>query len=115
MTVLAELLACEEKALGYITYVFECLDEDVRKETRYIMCVRYPNWEHRKIEIGEVGFLNVERIKAGIDKWFDGNNMVPYKYDTIQFIKFIKRKEKKAHKFIMQINKINYMNIENYL
>ena len=34
MTVLAELLACEEKALGYITYVFECLDEDVRKETR---------------------------------------------------------------------------------
>ena len=40
MTVLAKLLASEEDAFGYITYVFECLDEDVIKETRYIMCTR---------------------------------------------------------------------------
>ena len=103
MTILAKLLASEEKALGYITYVFECLEEDVRKETRYVMCVRYPNWDHCKIEIGDVGFLNVNRVRAGIDKWFDGNKLISYKYDAIQFIKFIKKKEKKTHKFVMQI------------
>ena len=69
MTILAKLLASEEDTLGYITYVFECLDEDIIKETKYIMCVRYPNWDHRKIEIGEVGFLNFLEIRAGMDKW----------------------------------------------
>ena len=101
MTVLAKLLASEEDSFGYITYVFECLDEDVIKETRYIMCTRYPNWDHRKIEIGEIGFLNFFEIKAGIDKWYDGKNFVPYRYNNIQFIKFIEKPDKKSHKFIM--------------
>ena len=103
MTVLAKLLASEEDALGYITYVFECLDEDVIKETRYIMCTRYPNWDHRKIEIGEVGFLNFFEVRAGVDKWFDGTKFVPYRYSNVQFMKFIKRPAKKPHKFTMQI------------
>ena len=101
MTVLAKLLASEEDALGYITYVFECLDDDVIKETRYIMCTRYPNWDHRKIEIGEIGFLNFFEVKAGVDKWFDGVKMVPYRYSNIQFMKFIERPTIKSHKFIM--------------
>ena len=101
MTVLAKLLASEEDALGYTTYVFECLDEDVIKETRYIMCTRYPNWDHRKIEIGEVGFLNFFEVKAGIDKWFDGNKFIPYRYSNIQFMKFIEKPVKKPHKFTM--------------
>lgn len=110
MTVLAELLASEEDPLGYITYVFECLEEDIRKESRYIMCVRYPNWDHRKIEIGEIGFLNVNKVRAGIDTWYDGKDMIPYKYTTIQFIKFITKPVKKAYKFIMQITfKINFL------
>ena len=95
MTVLAKLLASEEDALGYITYVFECLDEDVIKETRYIMCTRYPNWDHRKIEIGEVGFLNFFEVKAGVDKF------VPYRYSNIQFMKFVEKPIKKPHKFTM--------------
>ena len=103
MTILAKLLAKESDPTGYVTYVFECLDEDVIKETRYIMCTRWPRWDHRKIEIGEVGFLNCFEIKAGIDKWYDGSKMIPYRYNNIQFIKFIERKEKKPHKFIMQI------------
>lgn len=101
MTVLAKLVASEEGALGYITYVFECLDADVIKETRYIMCTRYPNWDHRRIEIGEVGFLNFFEIKAGIDKWFDGTKLVPYRYSNIQFMKFIEKPVEKSHKFTM--------------
>ena len=39
-TVLAKLVAKEKDVLGYITYVFECLDVDVAKDSRYIMCAR---------------------------------------------------------------------------
>lgn len=103
MTVLAKLVAREEDTCNYITYVFECLDKDMIKETRYIMCTRYPNWDHRSIEIGEVGFLNFIEVRAGVDTWFDGKNMIPYRYNNIQFIKFIEKPVEKSHKFIMQI------------
>lgn len=99
MTVLAKLVASETDPLDYTTYVFECLDADVIKETRYIMCTRWPNWDHRNIEIGEVGYLNFVEIRAGIDKWFDGTKMIPYNYNNVQFVKFIEKKE--PHKFVM--------------
>lgn len=89
MTILAKLLAKESDALGYITYVFECLDEEVRKETKYIMCTQFRNWDHRVIELEEIGYLEIFEIRAGIDKWFDGHSMIPYNYNMIQFIKFI--------------------------
>ena len=71
MTVLARLVASEEDTLGYITHVFECLDEEIVKETRYVMCTQFPNWDHRKIDLGEVGYLNFFEVQAVIDKWFD--------------------------------------------
>lgn len=101
MTVLAKLVASEEDSLGYITYVFECLDAEVVKETRYIMCTQFRNWDHRKIELDEVGYLCCIEIKAGLDKWFDGNKMVPYNYNMVQFIKFISKPQKKDNEFKM--------------
>lgn len=65
------------------------------------MCTRYPNWNHRIIELGEEGFLEFIEIRAGIDKWFNGNDMVPYNYNNIQFIKFIKKPIKQSHEYIM--------------
>lgn len=101
MTILAKLLASESDPMGYTTYVFECLDENIIRQTKYIMCTRFPNWDHRKIEIGEIGFLNFFEIKAGIDKWYDGKNFIPYRYNNIQFIKFVEKPDKKSHKFTM--------------
>ncbi len=101
MTILAKLVASEEDGLGYITYVFECLEEDVIAETRYVMCKRFPNWDHRKIEIGEVGYLSFFEIKAGVDTWFNGIKMIPYRYSDIQFIKFIEKPKDQEHKFII--------------
>lgn len=101
MTVLACLVAKESDTLGYITYVFECLDKEIITETKYIMCTRYPNWNHRNIDIGEIGYLNFIEIRAGIDKWFDGTKMIPYNYNNIQFIKFVQKPQKESHKFIM--------------
>lgn len=101
MTVLARLVASEEDTLGYVTYVFECLDKEMIKETRYIMCTRFPNWEHRKISLGEVGYLNFFEVQAGIDKWFDGSKMIPYRYNGIHFVRFIKKPVPRDHKYIM--------------
>lgn len=88
MTVLAKLVAKSEDISGYITYVFKCLELD-----EYVMCTRFPNWDHRVIKIGEIGYLNFYEIRAGIDQWFDGEKMVPYRYNNIQFDRFIEKKE----------------------
>jgi hypothetical protein len=101
MTILAKLLAYERDLMGYITYVFECLDEEVRKDTKYIMCVRFPNWNHAPVKIGEIGYLNFREVQGGIDKWFDGNTMVPYRFTDIHFIKFVKKPEKEDQTYVM--------------
>lgn len=102
MTVLSRLVAKEEDTCGYVTYVFECLDKEIIKDTKYIMCTRYPNWNHRVINIGEVGYLNFFEIIAGVDKWFDGEKMIPYNYSGIQFCKFVSKPEDKIkNEYIM--------------
>lgn len=101
MTVLAQLVAKDRDVQNYTTYVFKCLEDDVASISRYIMCVRYPNWEHRKVNLGEKGFLSFEEVRAGIDTWFNGNTMVPYKYNAIQFLKFITLPETESHEYVM--------------
>ena len=102
MTVLSRLVAKEEDTCGYVTYVFECLDKEIIKNTKYIMCTRYPNWNHRVINIGEVGYLNFFEIIAGVDKWFDGEKMIPYNYNGIQFHRFVSKPEDKIkNEYIM--------------
>lgn len=104
MTVLAQLVASNTDNLGYITYVFKCLEDNVG--TPYIMCVRYPNWNHRQIKLGETGYLTVLEVRAGVSTWYDGKQMIPYRYDAIQFLKFVEKQEI-AHEYVMQINKKN--------
>lgn len=101
MTALVQLVAIRTDSLDYTTYVFECLEDKMIAISKYIMCVRYPNWNHRQLTLGEIGFLNYKEIKAGTDTWFDGYNMVPYKYDTIQFISFIEKPENSNQEYIM--------------
>lgn len=92
-TILAKLIETSEDLFGYITYVFEILEEEEIKfsESKYLMCVRYPNWDHRSLNKGEVGYLKYNEVKAGLDTWYDGKTFVPYKYNDIQFLKFIKK------------------------
>ena len=90
ITILAKLVAKLDDVGGYITYVFIDLES---KE--YLMCTRFPNWEHRELRLGEIGYLEYMEIRAGIDLWFDGTKMVPYNYNNIQFIKFISKPPEK--------------------
>lgn len=100
MVLLAELIASERDSLGYITYVFRVM-EDNAGLSKYIMCVRYPNWDHKTLEVGDIGFLQCQEIRAGIDCWFDGKQMVPYNYNTIQFIKFIPKPKDSDCKYVL--------------
>lgn len=90
-TVSAKLVAKECDTCGYVTYVFQLTDKEEQKalKSKLVMCVRFPNWEHRNIDIGNEGYLAYQEIRAGIDKWFNGKDMVPYRYNMIQFIKFV--------------------------
>lgn len=101
MTVLAQLVAKQTDGCGYTTYVFKCLDKEIKEKTKYIMCVRFPNWEGEQINLEEVGYLQYMEIIAGKDEWFDGNQMIPYRYNNIQFIKFIRKPKKKHNQFIV--------------
>jgi hypothetical protein len=83
--------------MGYTTYVFACQDELIN-ESKYIMCTRFPNWDHRIIELGEIGYLKFLEVRAGVDTWFDGNKMVPYRYNDLHFIKFVEKPRRISQK-----------------
>ena len=94
-TVYAELIAKENDILGYITYVFKCLEDNIPFGNKYKMVTRLPNWQHRDIEINEKGYLLYKEVIAGQDKWYclETGQMVPYNYSNIYFVKFIEKKD----------------------
>lgn len=80
---------------GYITYVFENLDEcDILH--KYLMCVRFPNWESPMLNIGDKGFVKYREVCAGLDKWYDkeSDTFIPYKFTDIHFLDFVFEKQK---------------------
>jgi hypothetical protein len=100
MVSLVKLLVSSQDSFGYITYVFENIETSDLYQ-KYIMCIRYPNWQCGQIDIDEIGYLEYTEVQAGVDKWFDGKNMIPYKYNAIQFIKFIAKKEEKRFNYVI--------------
>lgn len=102
MVILGKLVAfSKEICADYTHYVFECLDEEIKKQTKYVMCTKHPNWESKPLKLGEVGYVHIEERRAGIDKWYDGINFIPYRYDDVQFMKFIPKPIEEDYKFIM--------------
>ena len=77
--------------MGYTSYVFENL-ESTNWDNKYIMCVRFPNWDQSSFNIGDIGYLNVRYVEQGVDKWFDGKNFNFYRYTNVIFMKFILEK-----------------------
>ena len=92
ITVRCKLLVKEQDLLDYQTLVFENLEPNPPFGKHYIMCVRFPNWNHRDVEEGEIGFLTYNEVIAGRDGWYDSStgNIVPYNYSNLIFIKFVK-------------------------
>ena len=85
---------------GYITYVFENLNQ-TDYNSKYLMCVQFPNWNQTEINIGDIGYVNVKYVKEGISQWYDGEKMQVYKYTNVVFLKFIKEPEKVDKEFLI--------------
>ncbi len=103
LTVKTKLVCQETDSMGYTTYVFElCESEEMdRIGSKYIMCTRWPNWEHRQLQNGEVGYLQITEIIAGKSMWYANGEYTPYKYSTIQFDRFITEQPDHKHEFTM--------------
>ena len=86
-TIYAKFVAESVDFMGYTSYVFENL-ESTNWDNKYIMCVRFPNWNQAFFSIGDIGYLNVRYVEQGVDKWFDRKNLIPYNYDNIIFLVF---------------------------
>lgn len=102
--VLGKLVAQENDNCGYITRVFEITDEEDKKRvnSKYVMCVQFPNWDQRLLSIGEEGYLSYQEILAGVTTWYNGKEFIPYRYNMVQFIKFVlKGVPSKEYKYIM--------------
>lgn len=80
----AKLLAKCTDMFDYTTYAFQNVDNG-----EYVLCTRFPNWEHPTIEVDDVGILQFKEVIAGEDSWYNGSGMTPYNYTGWHFIKFV--------------------------
>lgn len=104
ITIYCKILEVLHNPLGYIDYVIESLDSSQEKilTTKYLIVTRFPNWDHRDLNKGDVGYLQYKEITPGIDKWFDGNSLVDYKsFEGWQFIKFISKSSQSNQNIII--------------
>lgn len=103
MTVFVKLIASSTDPFGYITYVFELLDDcDIETwKYKHLTCVRYPNWQCRQLKIGDTGFVEVNIVKAGIDTWYNGEKQIPYKNNAKQFLRFIEKGEHETEEYTL--------------
>lgn len=92
VTIYCKLVAKEHDLGGYTTYVFQNLEEKSIYD-KYLMCTRWPNWEHRNLDLGENGYLTYKEVIAGVDSWYNGTSFIPYNYTNIIFIKFVKESD----------------------
>ena len=103
ITLLVKVEAILHDPTGYTTYIFKNIEEKTPYLYKYIMCTRYPNWEHRGLKLKEEGFLTYEPVIEGEDKWFDGLKMIPFKFSANRFINFISKPDENKidNNFIM--------------
>lgn len=100
LTLRVKLVAKNIDIGDYITYVFENL-ESQEYDTKYIMCVQFPNWNQSEINIHDIGYVNVRYVTEGISQWYDGEKMNVYKYTNVIFLKFVKEPEKVNNNFVV--------------
>lgn len=88
-----EVVAKEQDVLGYQTLVFKNLENNCPFGHKYCMNVVFPNWESRIPDIGEIGYVEYDEVKAGEDTYYDRNldSIVKYNFSNLIFKKFVKK------------------------
>lgn len=103
ITIRSQLIASEADCMGYTTYVFKCLEPNTPFGHHYCMMTRLPNWDHRDIDIGEIGYVTYQEVEAGKDTWYcrETGQQIPYNYTNTYFVKFVSEKNKDNSKEII--------------
>lgn len=82
-----EVIGSYNQGFGYVWHIFKNL-ESINPDTMYIACIEFPNWTKDSFITGDKGYLTVKYVEQGVDKWFDGKNLIPYNYDNVIFLVF---------------------------
>lgn len=92
-----EAKLCALRESMYTIYVFQ----DIKSE-EYIMCTRLPNWNVPNIDIGDIGFLQYQMVKAGDEYYnpFTGEKC-RFNYSNIYFNNFILKSDVKQQEIIL--------------
>ena len=82
-----EVIGSYNQGFGYVWHIFRNL-EPINPDTMYIACIEFPNWTKDSFITGDKGYLTVKYVEQGVDKWFDGKDLIPYNYDNVIFLVF---------------------------
>lgn len=86
-----EIKAFYKDPMGYTNIVFQNLEYE-NIDYKYIMAVMFPNWDQPTMTIGDIGYVTVKYVQAGVDKWFDGQHFNTYLYSNVIFQRFVEEK-----------------------
>ena len=102
ITIHAQLIDGEVREMGYIIYVFKNLEPSDPKEV-YKLVTRWPNWNHRDLKLGEIGYLTYNDVESGRTEWYNPNTktMELYRTRACEFISFIAEKKTDEQEYIM--------------
>ena len=82
-----EVIGSYNQGFGYVWHIFRNL-EHINQDSMYIACIEFPNWRKDSFITGDKGYLTVKYVEQGVDKWFDGKDLIPYNYDNVIFLVF---------------------------
>ena len=82
-----EVIGSYNQGFVYVWHIYKNL-EPINPDTMYIACIEFPNWTKDSFITGDKGYLTVKYVEQGVDKWFDGKNLIPYNYDNVIFLVF---------------------------
>lgn len=91
-TYLGEVVAIQPGQ--YTVYVFKNLDEKENSLLRYITVTLLPNWNCKKPDLGEIGYIECEYVNAG-DQYYQVStgNKETYNYTVCYLINFIEKQQ----------------------
>lgn len=82
-----KVIGSYNEGLGYKWHIFE--NYDTRDpDLMYIAAIQFPNWECQELFSGDSGYVTVQYVVEGEDKWFDGKTFHQYNNTMCIFIKF---------------------------
>ena len=78
----------------YSMYVFKNLDEEDNSLLRYFTVTLLPNWECKKLQLGDIGYTECEYVNAG-EEYFKSNTGTKdtYNYTACYLLHFIEKQE----------------------